>query len=180
MYNIYMDERTKNTIYWAAIGSAVYGVITGVSSFVSFRFFTFGPTGGEIGDLIALGMKTNAFGFGDFIQNIIFSIIGGAIGGAISSIFFDFWLKLARILFGWAFNMTNIFQLYFYPSLAVWIVFGILGGLSGLGFFGGIVFWLINLIGGIIGIYVFATLMQQGVGKYYDPIIQGSASNTNG
>ncbi|MBI2121662.1 MAG: hypothetical protein HYT98_00925 [Candidatus Sungbacteria bacterium] len=174
-----MDERTKNTIYWSAIGSAVYGVIIGIATFVSVRFFTI-PGGGAIDDLIAFGIKSNYFGLGNFIYNIVLSVIGGAIGGVIFSMFFDFWLKLARILFGWAFNITNIFQLCFYPSLAIWIIFGILGGLSGLGVFGGIVFWLINAIGGIVGIYAFALIMQQGVGKYYDPIIQGSASNSNG
>src|SRR3989338_1522552 len=173
---IYMNEQMQQTVYWGAIAGAAYSAITGVSSFIAVKFLVidFGPFGG----LINAGMQAQGFGFGSFLSSILLGVIGGAIGGVILNLFFDFWLKLARILVGWIFKITNLFQFYFYPGVTIYVLFGALGLLGA--DFGGLMFWLINIFGVLIGIYVFATLMEQGVGKYYDPIIQGSASNTNG
>lgn len=165
-----MDERTIATIKWGAIASGVYSIITGVSGYIAASFFVI-PGIGFLGGLAPL---MPSFGFGSIISSLVWGVVGGAIGGAIFAYAFDFWLKLARIVFGWLFNFQNIFQLYFYPGIVFWLLFGVLGGFFGAVF--GIMFWLINAIGGLIGIYAFASLMESGVGQYYDSLIQGGSS----
>ncbi len=161
-----MDERMKATIYWGAIASGVYAVITGVSSYIAVNFFVV-PGIGFLGGLAPLAP---GFGFGSIISSLVWGAVGGAVGGAIFAYAFDFWLKLARIIFGWLFNFQNLFQLYFYPGIVFWLLFSVLGGFLGSAF--GMMFWLINAVGGLVGIYAFASLMEQGAGRYYNPLMQ--------
>lgn len=150
-----LDEKTKQTVLWSAILYAAQRVVQGVISWIGFRYFA----GGLVGRLGGFGGY--ALPLGSLVNGLIWGAVQGAIFGFVLAKYWGWFQNLNRKTI----KATNYFKFLFIFNVVISVVLTLL--LSFTAFFVGALPLVINLIGLILGAYIYAQGMSKKVGHLY-------------
>lgn len=154
-----LDPRTIATLKWSAIWNAVASAISTIAGYISLSFM-----GGLEGEILRAfgGSIVKQFPVGDLIRDAIWGAVYGAIFGFVISKFYTQIQELNRqYLKGW---LNTFFKLLFYPSLAISVLFFLLGSVVRFD-----TAFLIILAGFVVSSFVYAKMMTKSVGSLYQP-----------
>ena len=159
------DQKTKDTIKFSVIWSAVVAGIVAISGMITSYFMSRGAYDNLFGQYLPGYLNEyNAFDIGRLINGIVWGAIGGVISGYIIAKFYPIFVEWQRKFTG---NKLNtFFKLLFWPYVVVFAISLILGGT--LMFISRVFIWVI--IDGAVNfaaIYLYAKMMDKTVGKYY-------------
>ena len=159
----FLDQKTKDTALWSAIGYGIRSIIVAIIGAIAFRMLV--PAYVNVyGISVALG--NTGVNVGAIINTIIWGVIMGAIAGIILAKFYLQIQKINQNVFGGWFN--TLFKLLFYPSVVASVLSIFLAGGFG-SVFGGryFVYLIFSIAAELLGSYVYAKLMVKQVGQYY-------------
>lgn len=149
-----LDAKTKETIKWSAIFYAGQRLVEGILSWIGFRFFA----GGLVG---RFGRVAYEFPVRGLVNDLIWGAISGAIFGFILAKYWSWFQNLNRKTV----HAKNYFKFIFIVNVVVSVVLTLL--LSFTAFFIGALPLLFNLVGLILGAWIYAQGMSKKVGNLY-------------
>lgn len=165
------DQKTKDTIKASAIWSGVASIITSVAAMVASYYFAkslynnaFGPYA-QYMQGYAAAYNPQLINIGALITDIIYGVIGGAIGGWVLAKFYSVFMGWQRKFLG---NKLNtFFKLLFWPYLVGFAISLIATGALSMMVSSAFLILLISVVADVMAVYIYAKMMDKAVGKYY-------------
>ena len=159
--NLSLDLRTVETMKASALWNAVSRAISAVAAHLSLFFI-----GGFFGQFFSnFGSIARDFPVGDFIKNIFWGAVYGAVIGFCISKYFARIQQWNRLYLKGRLN--TFYKLMFYPSVFIALIFFAMT--SVVSFVIGIMPLVIIGVGIILSSYVYAKMMEKKVGSLYPP-----------
>ncbi len=158
-----MDSKTKDTLQWCIIYTAVVSAVTGLISYASLYFTPVGGVLRQYGDYLGTG---SGVGVMSMVSAAVGGLVGGAVGGLILGFILANWypqiISLQKRYLGD--YLDSLFKLLFYP----YVVVALLGFLMRLGGPLGLSLGsLVMLVASLALSYVYSKLLAKKLAQWY-------------
>jgi hypothetical protein len=165
------DEKTIATIKASAIWNTVATIIMSVAGMLASYFFIrnlYNNIAGQYSQYLGSYMnqitQPQMINITVLISDIIYGAIGGAIAGWVIAKFYPVFVGWQKKYLGNKLN--SFFKILFWPYLVGFAISLVITGALSI-MYAGFTAFIIIIIADLVGMYLYAKMMDKAVGKYY-------------